>query len=368
MKLVGCSFTTYRGAARTLHIPMDDLTVLVGPNDTGKSSVLRALRAGAATGPEDLMPPGVDLWDGGAPGFVWFAHHDALALRFLRVCTDWRIAGLDDSAPLEVHERGGASNSSAAGDDRERDPVIGPTKTWDQLVRLGISPVPDDTLVTGGAPLTAWIEMLERRGWALPAAAGEHLRQAAASGDAIVAYELDEWSEDQLAAWMAYLCVPPEVLPTADLDHPLFPDLGYMRIPGAPVPVLPVGRLSNPWVPFPTSVPMRSFDALRREVESAIDALLQRLLEPAEDEDVLAGSPWHQSRDHGRTASVRSQAVSCCHTLSVIATRHLPEFVAQRYTVDVVVAPIDHWEHSGRIVIMLNDDTSGVRFPIDESA
>lgn len=43
MKLKEISIKNFRGI-RSLHLPLDDLTVLIGENNTGKSSVLEAIQ------------------------------------------------------------------------------------------------------------------------------------------------------------------------------------------------------------------------------------------------------------------------------------------------------------------------------------
>lgn len=47
MKLTDIKIKNFRGV-RSLHLPLDSLTVLIGENNTGKSTVLEAIRLALA--------------------------------------------------------------------------------------------------------------------------------------------------------------------------------------------------------------------------------------------------------------------------------------------------------------------------------
>lgn len=304
MKVSGCAFTTYRGATRTAYLPLADLTVLVGPNDTGKSSILNAIYAASSVTSDEFMPLGVDLWDGPLPGFVWFISPSNSELALIK-----KLLGERETVDLET--------GSAEPDRTER--------------------------------------------------AAFDVAQTSTEG-LVVALELDRWEEGEEEgethlAWKTLLCAPAGSNKAASLD---LEDRAYLRVPGAPVPIVPLQFAHALPTPQAVFVPLRDPQRLDEQVEQAIEQFLNAIWDTT-DADLVANS-WHTSEAGGTVQRVRPAVLEACSEFGASATQFLPRFVRDRYDIRIRVDPIGHWGQLGKLDVELYDRREDAGFPVANAA
>ena len=360
MRLIGYAVRKRRFFNRGTYLPLADLTVLLGANDAGKTTVLRSLA-------EDLSGHPTDEAAGGG-GALYFRVDD----RELPLLSDARTRPFTRRTPFDSWSGGGY--------DAQRT----------------IEPRADEG--TLDAHLRILRETAISEGF-------EIVLDALAESRVVCVERRDPGLHAQ--GWAAYWCLPP----LADLDpdvravleqselhrfkraraeeageayrQPGF--LGraaprWLEVPDAPVAIAPLGG-------FPFSMPRAlTVPASSAQIKATVlDALIDTVnvtrwgiqdawrnheldpedMPPREGVKVLL-----EDAGEGSVRAARA-AVGAVNLLTAAATAHLPDFVSDRYRLAIGLREIDQWFDGTPLDLNLHpvdDDRPVARFELDDVA
>lgn len=360
MRLIGVELDGHPPPVASGYVELDELTVLFGANDSGKSRTLRAIESHLLG--EDLRPQLSPEDPAGHPRIRFFAIASQPKIDLLVA------GGIQD---LFHRRRDLVQVTRAPGDPRDirdRMPTI-PDAVRRDARTLGLElpakwPVEPPNLP--GSWRDAWITLL---GEAIPDANGRALL-GALRGSSIVAFEAR--GPQRVSA---YLCLPSKEALSLETQRVLGTSPWPSEIPGRPIPLAPIGEVSPALLPLPVAVP-RGPGARQHRMEEAINGLLQMTREGVEaaregvrlDDVAISTSPWLQ--DNGRLPpSVAPSVFDYVEGASAAATSLLPDFVRERYSVELHVRGIQEWDRDGRLEVRLKAaNGSDPSFPIEAAA
>jgi hypothetical protein len=387
MRFVGYSCRHPEPPLRDVFLPLGRLTILLGRNDAGKSSLLRSVERDLSGGHYDT----VDRETSREVGGVFFVAVEDTELREL-------IVGARNIRRHLREERKGFLG---------RRPPWG-LQGWD-LDRKEVVEFDEED-----EPIEAWRAML-----------GEHAPTTEGFGAL-----LDELSSSRLIAlepagsdggervWNAMWCLPaledlsPE-LRQALGESPLLPfgaarrraeakaagknpialarglyaavhgNPRHLWAKGAPVVVAPIGQTRSAHLPRGLAVPI-GFPALREEVTDALNDLVTAARHGADDarndweaptsaEESARAAPRNWLEDDEEGWRVHPDAVAAAAFISAAANRLVPGFLAERYRIEVELRPVDGWVGEGGRALDLRlserrDDSRVEEFPVERVA
>lgn len=367
MTLAGFWFSDAAGPVNGGYLPMGNVTVVLGPNDSGKTRLLQQLAS-------------------------WLGQDDPVA-------GDPRQRSVPVGRAMIFGEYTLMEKSSLLSglDTRQR-------ANWWSLPRA----VGDVTYTKALAELRC-----NRRGseakWAL-------IVEALAQSELLGFSRMDEQGSSP-AGWGVWWCLPPE----KDLDEglteaiqdavgsaafltgdPEGPQAPHSDQADCPLPIAQATKLGFLETPRPIFVPL-PYDALVAEFVEAVTDTAARLswadasfrehglndlrgddLDPNEFASrVLAwkegfdqrrsspnkiGHVWLTSAEGGSGASHNKYVIRSCEFLSAAATDMLPPFIAERYEVLVAPTQFPEWSESSPLKLGLRDTTTGGTFAIEQTA
>lgn len=369
-RLIGYACTHPDPPLRRAFLPLERLTVLLGPNDSGKSSLLRAIERDLSGGHFDEVDRGVARQIGGV---------------FYAMVTD--------------HELMYVTHESAKGRADARGPQAhqyrGRRLPWDAGLWSSRDVEPGDP----NSP-AAWLAYL----------GGEnHLRTSildALRDSRVIGLEcagLDQFGD---RVWNAYWCLPALdeltvelriALETSDLpsmrplDHiragrrevhsSIHGDPRHLQIEGAPVPIISLGPCRQVPMPRGLRVPAE-FNAIHDAVEVSVTRLLDLVRNGSEDllptpkplpvaNRRMRGFPRAMVEADGDALKVSKYAVSVCGFLTWAANDLLPKFISETYRLVVELRPLEEWFDRRPIDIRLHPlqgRLSSPDFSIEHSA
>jgi hypothetical protein len=333
-------------------VALDDLTVVLGANDVGKSRLLALMQCALA---EPLpqyksQPPAtwfVELSDEELEIVV--AHGAGELLRDDAFARPMFSGGI-------VERAGGFRVKSWWTSSLAQNPTASPA-TVDEYVRLIAQHRPE--------PQDLWGIVLEE------------LRASRILALYLDAGDLDGMNEgNRHVGWRCHWCLPP----VADLRPDVRGAVEQLGLVdgdlGAPVLVAPIGSMELPVMPIAIGVPRALED-----VRVALDRAIERLVVHAKDALTARVEHWGavqwipdkgkgvlvDSDESGRVG-VHPDVRSACAFVEQTAGKLLPGFVADRYEIRLAVRPILEWTDDHRIDICLRDRASGNTFPMADVA
>lgn len=371
MRLVGYACRHPHPPLRAAFLPLTELTVLLGPNDSGKSTLLRAIE-------RDL--------DGG--------HFDEVDEERAKLIGGFFYAEVSEN------ELGAISNN-AARTREEHTSEYGPRTRgrrppWDEGLW---SPTRYETPRPISPP--EWVARLHEES----SSRGPMLD--ALGGSRIVAFECAGRNQAGYRVWNAYWCLPPLDAMSAELraavlasDLPFIArkrdgvppfrvgfyvavhgNASHLHLPAAPLPAVSFGPYVDPPMPIGLAAPA-DFTAVHAAVDAAITRLVDTLRHCRRDV-TLDGDPlplaelreresprgWVELEDGGvRILSATSAAVEF---ISVSATRLLPAFISGDYSIEIFLNELDEWLQGPPFEIRLSSRVEGIadrRFPVERAA
>jgi AAA domain, putative AbiEii toxin, Type IV TA system len=371
MKLVGYACRHPDPPLRTAFLPLSDLTVLLGPNDSGKSSLLRAVE-------RDL--------DGG--------HFDRV--------DDERAKLIGGVFYVEVSDNElGAIVATAAKTRDEQRSKYGPRTQgrrppWDDGVWAPSryeSPCPEDP--------RQWIELLRS-----DAPARQPILDAL-EDSRLVAVECAGRNQIGQRVWNVYWCLPALIGMKQELreavggsDLPFIArkrdgtppyrvgfyivshgNAEHLHVDGAPIPMVSLG----PYVDLPMPVGVAApadFTAIRNEVDRGITRLVD-VVHHCHHDVTLDGDPLSLEEERERESprgwverdgddyEITGAAYAAAEFLSAATTRLLPEFVTRSYVLEVQLRRLDEWLQDAPFDIRLRSRAEGIAapdFPVERAA
>jgi hypothetical protein len=324
-------------------LTLGELTVLLGPNDSGKSSLLRAIDRDLSGGHfEDADEDGVKLIGG-----VFYAEVSDNEL--------WTICGT--AARTRSEQRGDTAGRSRG----QRPP-------WDD----GLWGPPKYESFNPGDP-QQWIEHLreesEERSVVLDALASSR----------VVAIECAGTNRSRQRVWNTYWCLPAltdlaeslrEALEASDLplfakkrtDHPairrglysaMHGNPTHLHVDGAPVPVIALGPYVDLPMPSGLAAPTE-FATIRAAVREGITKLVDAACHtddvtrdgepvPAHERAEREAPRGWLAHDEQRGYLIRPETIAAARFLSSTADRLLPDFVSSTYLVQIELRDLDTW-------------------------
>lgn len=371
MKLVGYACRHPDPPLRTAFLPLSDLTVLLGPNDSGKSSLLRAVQ-------RDL--------DGG--------HFDKV--------DEERAKLIGGVFYLEVSENElGAIAANAARTREEQRSEYGPRTRgrrppWDEGVW---GPSRYESPRPGGP--RQWLERLRGE---VPA------RQPilkALEDSRVVAAECAGRNQMGQRVWNVYWCLPAlhemsdelrEAVEGSDLPFiarkrdgtPPFRvgfyiashgNAEHLSVAGAPLPIVALGPYVDLPMPLGLAAPA-DFTAIRSAVDRGITRLVDVVRHCLHDV-TLDGDPLPLDEQRERESprgwverdgdyfEITRAAYAAAEFLSTAATRLLPDFVVGSYVLEIKLRRLDEWLQDAPFDIRLRSRVEGTAapdFPVERAA
>lgn len=374
------SFQTTRRPLGSGYIRVGDLTMVLGPNDVGKTTLLRLIR-------DELRGHGAD---GDAARAVFFCE-------FTRLEADFLVAHLIADVVVDAVEDESLDEQEQARRDLQAfwisvlggDPLPGWRSQWPLG---GWEPEKLDELELTEATREAYIAALQQ---AAPDDGVDRVALFAALRDSnLFAFEGHYDSAAEQRIWSVYWCVHSEVgqltevrraIDDSGLADPQMSEFApatvadgaqHLSAPLAPVLIAPLGRTALSILPSPLLVPAE-FGAL----ESDIEQLIGEICATARWDPV---DHWHQQYGEGEpidretrdswleeqdaSASVSGVAQGAAAALSNTATVLLPRAIRERYLIELIVRPISRWLTGRRVEVLARDPDATDSFPIVEAA
>ncbi|UTI66145.1 AAA family ATPase [Paraconexibacter antarcticus] len=348
------------------------MTVLLGPNDSGKSTILRAIVRDLAGGHF-----GADAERNTLIGGVFYVEvSDEDLNAVIREGSQWR-------------RRGGHGEVRSA----QRPP-------WES----GLWSVKDEDDLTRERLL----DLLGQR--ATNDTAVRDRIVARLSTSRILAIECAGRNDGGLRVWNAYWCLPN----LDELDHDdsaavnasdvqpykrrrekeagglsaigvgtyrvFHGTPSHLYVPGAPVAIASLGALSSVGMPSGLVAPA-DFAELRDAVSTSSTAMINMMVRGIDDasrddefdaqEEAGRAAPraWLNERDGW--VGLSDEAIAAADFVSRAATRLLPSFLADRYRIEVVIADVDEWFAADPLRVMMRPPSPvGLieDFPIEDVA
>jgi hypothetical protein len=374
MKLIGYACRHPRPPVRRAYLALGELTVLLGPNDSGKSTLLRAIERDLAGGHFGIDPEN-DSRIGGA---------------FYAAVSDDELNAVIRAASTTRHRSGYTEVQSA------------PRPPWGDGLWT-IQPTRDEELAD---PVAAAMDSLARPKKGPP----RDDVLAALASSRILAFECAGRTEPAgLLVWNAYWCLPPwmelsielvAALEASDLEpfrsqrergdgNPFFSTGLYsavhgtpehLYVEGAPVAVVVLGATTE--VPMPKSLAApASFQSLQAAVAGGVTSLVNVMMrgqqDAARDEDYDAAeraertAPRAWLTKQNGLYGLSEEATAAASFISSAATRLLPSFLSDRYRIDVALTDVDRWSETEPLKLMVRAMNKGnliKDFPIDDVA
>lgn len=372
MKLVGYSCRHPDPPLRSAFLPLSELTVLLGPNDSGKSSLLQAIE-------RDL--------DGG--------HFDEV--------DEDRAKLIGGVFYAEVSENElGAISANAARTREEQASEYGPRTRgrrppWDEGLW---SPTRYET--PRPTSPEEWISRLMNE-----APVREPILEALKSSN-VVAFECAGRNPMGHRVWNAYWCLPslhamsdelraavqasdlPFIARKRDGTPPyrvgfyiaLHGNAEHLHVDTAPLPVVSFGPYVDPPMPIGLAAPA-NFDAVHAAVDGAITRLVETIRHCRRDV-TLDGDPLPLDEQPARESprgwverdedAVRISRVTwaAAEFVSSAATRLLPDFIRDDYAVDIYLHELDEWLQGPPFEIRMrdrvDDGMAAPDFPVQRAA
>lgn len=369
MKLVGYSCRHPEPPLRKAYLPLNDLTVLLGPNDSGKSSLLRAVERDLSGGHFDHVDEEIKTLIGGV--FYALVSKDEL----------WAIAGTAIKTRDEQRSEYGTRSQ-------------GRRPPWDD----GFWKPPRDE------PSPSDPEQLI-----------EHLQTPtrkpvldALKDSRSVGIECAGRNDLGHRVWNVYWCLPPiatleqglrEAVEASDLPFmqrrragshhfrvgmyaALHGNAEHLCIDAAPLPVIALGPFVDLPMPIGLAVPA-DFDAIHQAVDRGVTRLVDvvrhcrsdvtldgdRLL-PEEKRRRESPQGWVETDEE--YVAISRAAYAAAEFLSATATRLVPDFVSDTYDVDIHLRRLEAWLQDAPFEIMLRRRTeegmASPYFPIARAA
>jgi hypothetical protein len=369
VKLIGYACRHPDPPLRKAYLPLNDLTVLLGPNDSGKSSLLQAVERDLSGGHFDHVDEELKTLIGGV--FYTEVSKDEL----------WAIAGTAVRTRDEQRSEYGTRSQ-------------GRRPPWDDGLwnppRDGSSPIDPDQL----------IEHLQTpsRKPVLDALKDSH----------IIGIECVGRNDMGHRVWNVYWCLPAlatleqslrEAVEASDLPFmqrrragrnglrlgmyaALHGNAGHLCIDAAPLPVVALGPFVD--LPMPTGLAVPAdFDAIHQAVDRGITRLVEVVrhcrrdvtldgdhLPPEEKRERESPRGWVETDEEN--VYISRAAYAAAEFLSATATRLMPDFVSDIYEVEIHMHKLDAWLQEAPFEIMLRrrseEGMASPYFPIARAA
>jgi hypothetical protein len=370
VKLIGYACRHPDPPLRKAFLPLSDLTVLLGPNDSGKSSLLRAVERDLSGGHFDQVNAEMTTLIGGV--FYVEASKDEL----------WAIAGTAARTRDELRSEYGPSRQ-------------GRRPPWDD----GLWKPPREGLHPGDAD--ALIEHLQSE------TPSRKPVLDALKDSPIVGVECAGRNDMGQRVWNVYWCLPAlatldeglrEAVEASDLPFiarrrtgphayrvgmyaALHGNAEHLCVKAAPVPVIALGPFVD--LPMPTGLAVPTdFDAIHEAVDRGITRLVD-IVRHCRRDVTLDGDqlPLEEKRAReaprgwvetdGEDVYISRAAYAAAEFLSATATRLIPDFVSDTYEVEIHLRKLDTWLQEAPFEIMLRRRREGMAapdFPIERAA
>ncbi len=370
MKIVGYACRHPDPPLRKAYLPLNDLTVLLGPNDSGKSSLLRAVERDLSGGHFDHVDDEIKTLIGG----VFYAEVSKDEL--------WAIAGTATRTRDEQRSEYGARSQ-------------GRRPPWDdglwKPARDGSSPGDPDQLIED-------LQTPSRK----PVL--DVLKDSR-----IVGIECAGRNDMGQRVWNVYWCLPPlatleqslrEAVEASDLPFmqrrrsgrnglrlgmyaALHGNAGHLCVEAAPLPVIALGPFVDLPMPIGLAVPTTDFDAIHQAVDRGITRLVEVVrhcrrdvtldgdrLSPEEKRERESPRGWVET--NGEDVYISRAAYAAAEFLSATATRLIPDFVSDTYEVEIHLRKLDAWLQGAPFEILLRrrveEGMASPYFPIARAA
>ena len=361
MRLIGFRYAKAASPVGEGFVPLDDLTVVLGANDVGKSRLLALMQRRLV---EPQGPNGTHAKRTGRRGSRHVVPEGILtknsrsSSRMVPVdlLRSSEFGGETDRA--NVLERAGFNPKpwSTSGLKKEGIPRPG---TFEEYVGQIVEHRPE--------PRDVWAVVLEDLRASRILALYRH-PDVVSEGRAVTDPEI---------GWRCFWCLPP----VADLAPDVRGAVEQLGLAhdalGGPVVVAPIGSMELPSMPIAIGVP-RAFE----DVRVALDRAVERLTVHARDAldarvEMFDFASWLPAKgkralvecDHeSGFMRVHPDVRSACAFVEQTARSLLPRFVSDRYEALLAVRPILEWTEEHRIDIVLRDRGSAETFPIADVA
>jgi hypothetical protein len=356
VRLIGYACRHPDPPLRRAFLPLDRLTVMLGRNDAGKSTLLRAIQRDLSGGhyrddDEEIVKK---------VGGVFFA-----------LASDAELSDLITSA----------ENLRRRARDR-RESFFGRRPPWG--LRAWTLEHFENVELEAGSPIDLWLEQLRANA---PDTPGFDDVLKALGGSRLIALEPAGLDEDGRRVWNVTWCLPTfdtldkslqqalkesDLLPfVADRERaaakaegrsygwftrgffiPFHGNPSHLWAEEAPVVVAPIGQTHTAHLPRGLAVPT-DFGALRSEVRQSLNDLViaarfaqddARHEDPlTAEEQALRSSPrnWLMTDDDG--SRIHPDAWGAAAFIAAAANRLVPRFVAERYRLVVVLRSLEEW-------------------------
>lgn len=356
MRLIGYACRHPDPPLRQAYLPLGALTVLLGRNDAGKSSLLRAVERDLGGGHYEAVDAETSRFIGG----VFFAEvlDDELATlvkageNTRRQLRDRRVGHLGRRRPW------GLGMWEFRNSREERFDDGAPVDVWLQILREG-SAAQEGFDAVLDALASSRLVALEPAGvdggdrvwnvsWCLPPITGLSgpVETALAASDLRPFRDLRERREAEAEG-------KPYGWYSRGMYDPTHGRPAHMWVSGAPVVIAPIGQTTAAHLPRGLAVPA-TFTALRAEVAASTNDLVtaarygpedaQREGDPlSPDEEVSRRVPRNWLVQEGDGWRIHPDAAGAVAFVGAAANRLLPGFLQARYRLDVVLRPVQEW-------------------------
>jgi hypothetical protein len=372
MRLIGYACRHPEPPVRQAFVPLGELTVLVGPNDSGKSTLLRAIVRDLAGG-----------------HFGEDSERDALVGGVFYLETS------EEELDAVIHEAGSSRRRSGYGEVQSA-----PRPPWNEGL-WSVKAGEDAERAT----------LLELLGQSESHDTAVRDRIVARLGTSrILGLECAGRNQAGLRVWNAYWCVPKlDELGPEDVAAVKASDLqpfkrrrekaegikgsfsfGFYRafhgVPshlyadGAPVAVASLGALSTIGMPSGLVAPA-DFAELREAVSTSATALINMMARGMQDapreeefdsrEQAERTAPRAWLTENDGWVGLSEEAMAAATFISTSATRLLPSFLTDRYRLDVTIVDVDEWFASDPLRVMMRPPSiegENEDFPIEDVA
>lgn len=365
MKLTGYACRHPDPPLRLAYLPLGELTVLLGPNDSGKSSLLRAIERDLAGGHFGIDPELEPLIGG-----VFYAE-----------VSDAELKAIVTTAASSRY-RGGHGEVQSA-----------PRPPWDDGL-WSIKSTPEEDL--GEDPVSTLLQILSERD-VDPAEARDQILASLGQSRTLALECAGRTEPAGLLAWNAYWCLPPSTslspeevaaLEASDIQPfrrrrerasgvPSF-HRGFYRafhgipehlyVEGAPVAVVALGAVTNVSMPKGLAAPA-DFVALRDAVISSTTSLVNMMVrgfgDAARDEEYDAqeraerAAPRAWLVENDGWVGLSEETMAAAAFISAAANRLLPAFLSERYSIAVELRDVDEWFESDPLRLVVRARSEG---------